>query len=62
MIHKVTDTSELKDVYFEDIDALVGSQDEAFLVYTFYFYYYSTLEAAQEKCRSLGVSEELAEG
>lgn len=42
-----TKTSELHDVYFEDIDALVSSKKEAWLVYTFLWRYFSTEKAAQ---------------
>jgi len=59
MIHHVTDTSELKDVYFEDIDATVGSKKEAYMINVWYFYYFSTLEAAEAKAERLGIGKEL---
>ncbi|MFT7565862.1 MAG: hypothetical protein ACI846_000148 [Pseudoalteromonas distincta] len=60
MIHKINNTKELNDTYFEDIDALVSSQDEAYLINTFYFFYYSTLESAKKKARSIGISENVS--
>jgi len=50
MIEHITDTktADLNGVYFEDIDALVSDKKEAWLVYTFLYYYFST-ECAAEK-------------
>lgn len=59
MIHKVTNTKHLHDVYFEDINEVVSCKEEAYLVQVWYYYFFSTLEAAQEKARELGISEEL---
>lgn len=44
---KNTKTSELGDVYFEDINELVSSKEQAWLVNGFLFRYYSTEEAAK---------------
>lgn len=46
-IEEITDTSNLKDVYFEDIDDLVGNREKAFKVAKFKIYYYSTREHAE---------------
>lgn len=46
MIKKITDTSGLYDVYFEDVDEIVGGVKECYLICTFYYYYFSTLDAA----------------
>ena len=59
MIYVIDDTSDLKDVYLEDIDGFVGSTPECYLVQAWYFYYFSTLNAAKTKARSLGVSDEV---
>lgn len=61
MIRKVKDTSAdfLKGVYFEDINELVSNKPEAFLVQSFYFFYYSTAEAAKTKARSIHQSEDI---
>lgn len=42
-----TKTADLAGVYFDDIDALVSSKKEAWLVYTFLWHYFSTETAAQ---------------
>lgn len=42
-----TQTPDLAGVYFEDIDALVSSQKEAWLVNNFLFRYFSTEAAAE---------------
>lgn len=42
-----TQTTDLNGVYFEDIDALVSSQEDAWLVYKFFWYYFSTKKAAE---------------
>lgn len=60
MIHKITDTTGLTDVYFEDIDATVGTKSECYMINRWYFYYFSTIEAAQEKATKLGISTSLA--
>lgn len=59
MIQHITNTKRLHDVYFEDIDALVSSKEECYLVNAFRFYYFSTPDAAKEKARKLGASEEI---
>ncbi len=48
MVTHVINTKEtnLRGVYFEDIDALVSSKNEAWLVNAFLFRYYSTKSAA----------------
>jgi hypothetical protein len=61
MIQKITKTASLKDVYFEDIDGFVASKDVAYLVQSFYFFYFSTPEAAQEKAKKLGLSEAIVD-
>lgn len=63
MIQKINKTNAafLKGVYFEDINALVSSKDEAYLVRSFYFFYFSTLEAAKEKSTSLNLSTDVYE-
>ena len=50
---KQTQAEHLKGVYFEDIDALVSTQSEAWLVNAFYFKYFSTWEAAEAFNRKL---------
>jgi hypothetical protein len=42
-----TKTKDLSGVYFEDIDALVSSKKEAWLVNNFLFRYFSTERAAE---------------
>ncbi|MFY0656171.1 MAG: hypothetical protein JXR12_05295 [Neptunomonas phycophila] len=59
MIHEITDTSSLDDVYFEDKDDVVASQDVAYLICPFKFYYYSTKEAARTKAQSMGISDQI---
>lgn len=59
MINHITVSSELKDVYFEDIDAPVSSKKECYEILAFYYYYFSTLEAAKQKAKELGISDEL---
>ncbi len=61
MIHKITNTKWMGDVYFEDVDKTVSSQDECYLIDVFYFYYFSTLDAAKEKAKKLGISCEMKE-
>ena len=59
MIHKVTNTTALHDVYFEDIDDVVSSKDKAYLINPFLYFYFSTLKAAKEKAEKLGVSDKV---
>lgn len=42
-----TDTEDLEGVYFEDVDALVSSKTEAWLVYNGRYFYFSTESAAE---------------
>lgn len=48
MIRHIEDTNSIEGVYFEDIDALVSSKSEAWLIVKFYYYYFSTKEAAEK--------------
>lgn len=50
MIQHIKDTKskELENVLFDDIDDLVSSKEEAFLVINWYFRYFSTKEAAEK--------------
>ena len=41
-----TKTPALNGVYFDDIEELVSSRSEAWLVYSFLWYYFSTKDAA----------------
>lgn len=59
MIHHITDTKSLRDVCLEDSDDMAGSVSECYMINVWYFYYFATLEAAQEKARKLGISEEV---
>jgi len=59
MIEKISNTKtyDLDGVYFEDIDEKVSSKDVCYLITAFKFYYFSTLEAAEEKATSLGIGQ-----
>lgn len=59
MIHEITNTENLKDVYFEDKDDVVSSQEKCYLINAWYFFYFSTIESAQEKARKMGISEQV---
>lgn len=50
MIQHIKDTKskELDTVYFDDINELVSSKEEAFLVTNWYLRYFSTKEAAEK--------------
>jgi hypothetical protein len=59
MIHKITNTKALHDIYFEDIDDVVSSKKECYLINPWVFFYFSTLKAAKVKAKKLGISEEV---
>lgn len=61
MIHKIKNTSQLYDVFFEDIDELVNTQEECYLINAWYYYYYSSLSAAKIKAKKIGISQEVFE-
>lgn len=60
MICKITNTTELHDTYYEDIDATVNTKKQCYLINCFYYRYFSTLKAAREFARKRGMSERLA--
>lgn len=59
MIHKITNTKALHDIYFEDINDVVSSKNTAYLINTFLFFYFSSPSAAKERAKQLGISQEI---
>lgn len=55
MIEKITNTKNLRDVYFEDIDATVDTKKECYLVESFLLLYFSTLKSAESYAARRGL-------
>jgi hypothetical protein len=59
MIHEITNTKNLRDVYFEDKNDVVSSQEKCYLINAWYFFYFSTIESAQKKAKEMGISDQV---